>query len=59
MLIAQRSLILSPESTIVDSGTVLVISNDGKLQTSSRPYDNRVAGVVSGAGDFKPGIVLY
>lgn len=49
---------LSPESTKIESGTVLVISNDGKLQTSSKPYDKRVAGVVSGAGDFRPGIVL-
>jgi hypothetical protein len=28
------------------------------LERSSRPYDTRVAGVVGGAGRFRPGIVL-
>src|SRR5262249_45894297 len=31
---------------------------DGTLYQSQRAYDKRVAGVVSGAGEFKPGIVL-
>lgn len=39
-------------------GTVMVIEREGVLQRSSRPYDRKVAGVVSGAGDFRPGIVL-
>jgi hypothetical protein len=42
----------------VPAGSVLVIANDGKLATSRRPYDRRVAGVVSGAGGQRPGIVL-
>ena len=42
----------------VDPGTVMVIYEEGVLGVSDRPYDKRVAGVVSGAGDFKPGIVL-
>jgi hypothetical protein len=30
----------------------------GALEPSQSGYDRRVAGVISGAGDFKPGIVL-
>lgn len=41
-----------------EAGTVMVIENEGKLQKSNCPYDRRVAGVLSCAGDFKPGIVL-
>jgi hypothetical protein len=36
----------------------VVIDDDGKLRESQTAYDKRVAGVVSGAGDYKPGIVL-
>jgi hypothetical protein len=39
-------------------GTVLVIGPDGKLLPSADPYDTRVAGVVSGAGDLQPAVVL-
>jgi hypothetical protein len=39
-------------------GTVMIISADGKLQACERPYDKTVAGVVSGAGNFRPGLVL-
>jgi hypothetical protein len=42
----------------VEPGTVMVIDADGRLSACSRPYDRCVAGVVSGAGDLKPGIVL-
>ena len=31
---------------------------EGALVASSRAYDRRVAGVISGAGDFRPGLVL-
>jgi hypothetical protein len=41
-----------------EPGTILVIDDEGKLRESSSAYDRRVAGVVSGAGDFRPGIVL-
>jgi len=30
----------------------------GKMVAASRPYDRRVAGVVSGANDYRPGITL-
>ena len=41
-----------------DPGTVMVLGVDGALFESQQAYDKRVAGVVSGAGDYKPAIVL-
>ena len=32
--------------------------DDRKLVQCTQPYDKRVAGVISGAGDLKPGLVL-
>ena len=43
---------------VVEPGTVMVIDSEGALRQSARAYDKRVAGVISGAGNFKPGIVL-
>lgn len=46
-------------ANLVEPGTVMVLGDDeGALQQSNKPYDKRVAGVVSGAGNYKPGIVL-
>lgn len=42
----------------IEPGTVMVIDQEGALQPSQQAYDKRVAGVISGAGDFRPGIVL-
>ena len=42
----------------IEPGTVMVLGSDGRLQRSSQAYDKRVAGVVSGAGTYRPGIVL-
>jgi hypothetical protein len=42
----------------VEPGTVMVLEHEGVLSESQRAYDKRVAGVISGAGDYKPGIVL-
>jgi len=39
-------------------GTVMVIDDEGALQPCCYAYDKKVAGVISGAGEFKPGIVL-
>lgn len=41
-----------------EPGTVMVLGNEGALYESQQAYDKRVAGVISGAGDYKPGIVL-
>lgn len=42
----------------IDPGTVMVLSPAGGLQLSHRAYDKRVAGVISGAGDYQPGLIL-
>ena len=42
----------------IEPGTVMVLGDEGKLLPSHKAYDKCVAGVVSGAGDYKPGIVL-
>jgi hypothetical protein len=36
----------------------MVIDDTGALRQSDKAYDPKVAGVVSGAGAFRPGIVL-
>ena len=41
-----------------EPGTVMVLDEYGALQPSQQAYDKRVAGVISGAGTYKPGIVL-
>ena len=46
------------ETEQIEPGTVMVLGEAGKLEQSQKAYDKRVAGVVSGAGDYKPGIVL-
>ncbi len=43
---------------VVAPGTVMVLDDQGALAASSKAYDRRVAGVVSGAGSLRPGIVL-
>jgi hypothetical protein len=40
------------------AGSVMVIDNDGRLCESAVPYDKRVAGVVSGAGAFRPAVIM-
>ncbi|NGZ96342.1 MAG: hypothetical protein CV089_09475 [Nitrospira sp. WS110] len=46
------------DAELVEPGTVMVLGDDGALHQSHCAYDKRVAGVVSGAGEYKPGIVL-
>jgi hypothetical protein len=41
-----------------EPGTVMVLDSKGMLKPSDCAYDKHVAGVISGAGDYKPGIVL-
>jgi hypothetical protein len=41
-----------------EPGTVLVIDERGSLRESRDAYDKKVAGVVSGAGDYKHSILL-
>ncbi len=46
------------EATQVEPGTVMVLDQEGALRQSEQAYDKRVAGVISGAGNYKPGILL-
>jgi hypothetical protein len=46
------------EDQRVDPGTVVVVNDEGALQPCETAYDKRVVGVVSGAGGYKPGLVL-
>jgi hypothetical protein len=41
-----------------EPGTVMCLDGNGGLRPSSSAYDKKVAGVVSGAGEYKPGIIL-
>jgi hypothetical protein len=41
-----------------EPGTVLVIDKEGSLRESCEAYDKKVAGVVSGAGEYRHGILL-
>jgi hypothetical protein len=43
---------------VPEPGTVVVLDPGGGVVPSSRPYDTRVAGIVSGAGDYKAALVL-
>jgi hypothetical protein len=44
--------------TTPEPGSVVVIDRNGALRQSSEPYDTKVAGVISGAGTYRPGIIL-
>ena len=39
-------------------GMVMVLDDNGKLYCSRGAYDRRVAGIISGAGMYRPGIIL-
>jgi hypothetical protein len=41
-----------------EPGTVMVITPDSRLEPNQCAYDKKVAGVISGAGGFRPGIIL-
>lgn len=42
----------------IEPGTVMRIGEDVGVRPSDSAYDKRVAGIVSGAGPYRPGIVL-
>ncbi len=50
----------SEASAKIEAGKVLVIdpTRHGKLALSTQAYDRRVAGVISGAGGVKPGMMM-
>lgn len=46
------------DATLVEPGMTMVLNDEGKLHPSSTPYDKKVIGVVAGAGNYRPGIIL-
>jgi hypothetical protein len=46
------------DAHLIEPGTVMVIDEGEALTQSQQAYDKRVAGVISGAGDYKSGIIL-
>jgi hypothetical protein len=44
--------------SVAEPGTVMVLDEHGGIEPSQREYDRKVAGVISGAGDYKPGLIL-
>ena len=46
------------ETEQIEPGMVMILGEEGVLHPSQNAYDKRVAGVISGAGEYKPGIVL-
>ena len=45
-----------PGST--EPGTVMILGDHGSLLASQAAYDKKVAGVISGAGGYRPGLIL-
>jgi hypothetical protein len=41
-----------------EPGTVMVMNENGTLTASTSAYDRKVVGVISGAGEYKPALVL-
>ncbi|MFI6496151.1 hypothetical protein [Nonomuraea typhae] len=46
------------EQEEAEPGTVVVLDGPDRVRVSTRAYDTRVAGVVSGAGGYRPGVIL-
>jgi hypothetical protein len=42
----------------IEPGSVVVFGPGGTLGVSDQPYDKKVAGVISGAGSYRPGMIL-
>jgi hypothetical protein len=42
----------------VEAGTVMVIDKEGTLRRCQDAYDKKVTRVISGAGEYKPGLIL-
>jgi hypothetical protein len=50
--------IFDSETNRVEPGTVMVLTENGYLESCNKEYDKKVAGIVSGAGGYKPALVL-
>lgn len=56
--LAEAFEITAHDGALVEPGMVMVIEAEGTLTPCRAAYDRRAVGVVSGAGDYRPGIVL-
>src|SRR5262245_51684218 len=45
-------------SDAIEPGTVMVLDENGVLRPSDKGYDRKVAGVISGASNYRPGLIL-
>jgi hypothetical protein len=43
---------------VVLLGTVMVLAGEDRVRSCDHPYDRRVAGVISGAGGYRPAVVM-
>jgi hypothetical protein len=49
----------SEESSEADPGSVMILADEEEsVRLCNQAYDQKVAGVVSGAGDYKQGLIL-
>jgi hypothetical protein len=46
------------DGEIIEAGSVVVLNQHGLVRPGDEAYDKKVAGVVSGAGVYRPAIVL-
>ena len=46
------------DAELAAPGTVMVLGEDARLEPCAAAYDRKVVGVVSGAGPYRPGIVM-
>lgn len=53
---AEEFTVTNPEAA--RPGMVMVLDDSGSVSVSQKAYDTRVAGVVSGAGSYKPAVIL-
>jgi hypothetical protein len=56
--LAEAFEVAAHDRALVEPGMVMVIEAEGTLTLCRAAYDRRAVGVVSGAGDYRPGIVL-
>ncbi|MFI6902640.1 hypothetical protein ACIBKY_15385 [Nonomuraea sp. NPDC050394] len=56
--LAENFSLAETETDEVVPGTVVVIDGIDRVRMSTSAYDSKVAGVVSGAGDYRPGVIL-
>lgn len=55
---AEEFDVAAPTMSRSTPGMVMVLGDDGQVCPSAHAYDRRVVGVVSGGGEYKPGIIL-